>query len=204
MERQIPLSQALWGLDWSRALPHELTADGVTVEASSFQRSLPFIRDHYAAIFEEDPGSPFSTDVTGPAKARWYQQMGDFFELREDGRTIGLLLGEPADWSTYYIRSAAVLREHQGRQLISTFCLRVLFKELERAGVERVECDTSPANLAMAHVLGRLRFNATGTNLSERWGALIRFTKFLNPERERTFLDQLCSGVKYQLRQQRQ
>jgi hypothetical protein len=77
---------------------------------------------------------------------------------------------------------------------------KVLFEELKRVGVERVECDTSPANLVMVHIMGRLRFNVTGTCLSERWGAYIHFTRFLNSDNERTFLRQFCSGVKYQLR----
>jgi hypothetical protein len=50
------------------------------------------------------------------------------------------------------------------------------------------------------HIMGRLRFNVTGTCLSERWGANVHFTKFLNGDNERTFLQQFCSGVKYQLR----
>ena len=76
----------------------------------------------------------------------------------------------------------------------------MLFEQLKRAGVERVEADTSPANMATMHLLTRLRFNMTGTTLSERWGAHVHFTKFLDERSEGVFLEQFCSGVKYQVR----
>jgi hypothetical protein len=52
----------------------------------------------------------------------------------------------------------------------------------------------------MMHIATRLKFNQTGTLLSERWGAMVHFTKFLSEEKEEVFLRQFCSGVKYQLR----
>jgi hypothetical protein len=50
------------------------------------------------------------------------------------------------------------------------------------------------------YVLTRARFNITGSLMSERWGALIRFTKFLNERGEDTFLQQFCRGAWYQQR----
>lgn len=194
------LSNSLWGIDWSLRLPHRLTDDGVVVEWSSFEHSLPFVQKHYTEIFDErSESSPFVTKVN-EAKARYYREVGDFFEFVHAGRTVGLLIGTPVDWSTYYIRSAAALPDYQGRGVVQRF-FPVLFDELKRSGVERVEADTSPANMATMHLLTRLRFNVTGTVLTERWGAHVHFTKFLDEESENVFLRQFCSGVKYQLRE---
>jgi GNAT superfamily N-acetyltransferase len=193
-----PLSRLLWGFSWSDVLPYSVS-DDVVVAFSSFDRALPFIREHYAEIFHEDPNvSPFITKIDA-ARQRYYRFAGDFFEFLHDGCTVGLLIGTPIDWGSYYIRSAAALPRYQGKQIIQRF-FPVLFEQLKRAGVERVEADTSPSNMATMHLLTRLRFNMTGTVLSERWGANVHFTKFLDEASEAVFLDQFCSGVKYQLR----
>src|SRR6185503_19487640 len=103
------------------------------------------------------------------------------------------------DWSTYHIRFCAFLPEYQGRQLLQRF-FPTFFRILKQAGVERIETETSPSNLAIMHIMNRFHFNVTGTLMSERWGALVRFTKFLDEESERVFLQQFCTGIKYQAR----
>jgi ribosomal protein S18 acetylase RimI-like enzyme len=193
------LSKTLWDVDWSLLLPQSVTDDGVSVEWSCFERAAPFVRAHYAEIFEEAGGSPFDTRLED-AKTRYYRAVGDFFEFVHEGRTVGLLIGTPIDWSSYYIRSAAALPAYQGRKIVQRF-FPLLFAQLKAAGVERIEADTSPANMATIQLLTRLRFNVTGTLLSERWGATLHLTKFLHEESENVFLRQFCSGVKYQLRE---
>jgi RimJ/RimL family protein N-acetyltransferase len=193
------LSRTLWDLDWSRHLPFALGE--MTIEQSSYERAEPFVAAHYPSIFEEDAGStPFSSSQRSSSKARYYQALGDFFEFKLAARTIGLVVCTPLDWATYYVRSAGLLPEYQGSQAIQHFFSRLVFDVLREAGVERVELDVAPSNLAMMHVVTRLRFNATGTLLSERWGAHVHFTKFLSQGSEHTFIEQFCSGPKYQLR----
>jgi hypothetical protein len=196
-----PLSELLWGIRWADWLPFDL-GGGCSVHASSLAASTPFIRRNYARIFEDDGTSPFRNDVLTPAKARYYEHCADFFEFTHKGEIVGLLVCDPLDWSTYYIRSAAVLPEHQGRQLVQRFFTNLAFDQLARAGVCRADIDVSPSNLAMLHIATRLRFNPTGTVLTERWGALTRFTKFLSDDAHQIFLEQFCSGVKYQRRPQ--
>ena len=193
------LSEQFWGLDWARHFPVELTDDGITVHVSGYEAALPFIGEHYRAIFHEDASSAFSTTRLNEQKANYYRLAGDFFEIKEAERTIGLVVGTPVDWSTYYIRSAAVLPEFQCRQLAPRV-LNVLFVHLAAAGVERVEADTSPSNLRVVQILTNLRFNVTGSVLSDRWGAQVRFTRFLDAPSEDVFLRQFCMGVNYQLR----
>lgn len=192
------LSKTLWGIDWSEHLPLAM-GDGIVVHASTFERSLPFIREHYAAIFHEDAQSPFSTTRVGSQKERYYRLAGDFFEFKDGEKTIGLLIGTPVDWSTYYIRSAAVLPEYSGRRTIQDL-LPVMFGVLRVAGIERVEADTQPSNLATMHILNRLHFNVTGTSLSDRWGAQVHLTLFLNEVCENVFLSRFCAGVGYRRR----
>ena len=197
-----PLSETLWDLRWDEHLPFDLGA-GCSVRTSSFERAKPFVLEHYAAIFEDDPSSPFSSEPSAPSKARYYRHCADFFEFIHAGSVIGLLVADPLDWSTYYVRSAAILPDHHGRQAVQRFFTALAFDRLARAGVARIDIDVSPSNLAMHHIATRLRFNPSGTLLTDRWGALTRFTKFLGPDEERTFVDTFCTGVKYQLRSRR-
>lgn len=197
-----PMSQQLWGIEWAAQLPFE--SGGFRVELSNYTRAKLFVAANYAAVFEEDAAaSPFATDFSA-VKHRYYEVFGDFFEFFHGDELAGLLICTPTDWSSYYIRSAAMIPKFQGHSIIQKFYTSVLFPVLQRAGVERVEFDTSPSNLAMMHIAARLRFNNAGTILSERWGAMIHFTKFLAADKEDVFLRQFCAGVKYQTRERAQ
>ena len=200
--RRATLTETLWGLDWRSHLP-VVVCRGVSVHASTLEESLSFIRTHYAQIFREDPDSPFPAGRVTVAKERYYRAAGDFFEFKAGDRTVALLVGTAVDWSTYYIRSAAALPEVQGKKVIQRF-FPCMFELLRAAGVERVEADTSPSNMATLHLLTRLRFNATGTLLSDRCGALVHFTRFLDVQSEEVFVRRLCTGIPYQLRERTQ
>ncbi len=195
---RLQLSETLWGIRWEDILPHQVTRD-VTVVASSFDQALPFIQANYSTIFEDEGVDRFFNSQTPTLKARYYRTAGDFFEFKRGPRTVGLLIGTAVDWSTYYIRSAASLPEFQGSQMIQRF-FTPMFALLKAAGVERIEAETSPTNLAVIHLLSRMRFNPSGTVLTDRWGALLKLTRYLNPSAERVFIDQFCSGVHYQSR----
>jgi hypothetical protein len=192
------LSEALWGIRWREMLPRPVTKD-VVVVPSSFEQARPFIEAHYSTIFEDDGVGRFLRSGATAALNRYYEAVGDFFEFKMGPRTVGLLIGTPTDWSTYYIRSAAALPEVQGKKVIQRF-FPEMFAVLKAAGVERVEAETSPSNTATLHLLSRLRFNPSGTVLTDRWGALMRFTCFLDDAAEQVFLDQFCVGVRYQCR----
>lgn len=193
------LAQVLWDLDWANYMPVKLGNTGVTVRLTSFDAALPFIQANYAAIFEEDPeSSPFKqeTNIRG-AKERYYRLFGDCFAFKDGSETIGLLIGVPADWSSYYIRSVAILPKFQGKKLVRLF-LHEMFEALRDVGVERVDVDTSPSNFAALRLYQSVHFNPTGMVLSDRWGANVHLTKFLDDASERVFLRQYCAGVPYQ------
>jgi GNAT superfamily N-acetyltransferase len=192
-------SRFFWDIDWAEWLPRPLTQDGIALHLGTIESAMPFISAHYAEIFEQDLERErfFHEPFDGP-KLRYYQT-ADVFEIRHSDRTVGLLIGAPSDWSTYYLRTMAVLPAYQGRQLPRVI-FPALFERLARVGVRRVEAETSPSNLATVLILTRMRFNITGSVLSERWGALLRLTKYLDDQAEGAFLDKFCSGIRYQQR----
>lgn len=180
------LSAKLWGLDLTRHLPRTLTHDGITAVAGDLTRIRTFIAEEFPS-FGEEIVSPTQNEVVAGAK-RWYLASAcDAIELRLDDRTIGVYVGAPEDWSSYYIRNFAVIQMYQRPALIRRFLRECVFEPLANAGVERVVADTSPANLAMARFFSELHFHCTGHQLSERWGPLVRYTLFLDPACEAAF-----------------
>jgi RimJ/RimL family protein N-acetyltransferase len=188
------LSQRLWALDWSALLPWTLE-DGVQLECGSVEDVLAFVRDRYATIFATDPDDRrFLHEQPSVAKQR-FLECSDRFAFREKGRVIGVLVGNPVDWSTYYWRTVAFLPEHQGRGLLAAALART-DEVMRAAGIERVEGDAAPANYRQVRLLLRLGYCITGQNNSERWGAMLRLTKFLRHEAEHVFLEQFCKDSK--------
>jgi hypothetical protein len=185
------LSELLWGIRWGNILPIECT-EGVTVHAASYDEAMRFVRAHYEEIFPSVPGSPFGRVEINPAKERYYRHAADFFEFRKSGEAVAILICDPTDWGTYYIRSAGAKRDCQGHGAIQRF-FPFLFETLARAGVERVEAEAAPTNPTSIQHLTRLGFRITGTLMTERWGALVRLVKFLSPERENVFVSQFCA-----------
>jgi hypothetical protein len=102
-------------------------------------------------------------------------------------------MGNPIDWSSYYIRTAALLPDYRGRDLNAKL-ITLLSNELANAGVERIEADTSPTNAAVLQVLClELDFRVTSTSMSERWGGLVHLTRFLTERAETVFHRQFCN-----------
>ena len=116
-----PLSQKLWDLDWAQLLPWSF--EEVTVEVGTFDEALPFVAEHYARIFGTDElAGRFLVEAMTPAKRRFGAEM-DVFLFRAEGRTVGIFMSHPSDWSTYYMRTAALLPEYRGRHLVSRFMM---------------------------------------------------------------------------------
>jgi hypothetical protein len=185
------LSERLWGLDWDRVLPWTLD-DGISVESAAFDDALPFIQEHYASIFGTDAHEQrFLASPMTEAKRRFCAE-SDVFLFRIGSRTVGLLLANPIDWSTYYMRSVAILSEFRERHLLTRFMERS-YEPLRKAGVERIEGECSPANTPMMRMLVGQGFLVTSTANSERWGSTVRFTKFLTEDHEAVFLRQFSN-----------
>jgi hypothetical protein len=184
------LSRRLWDLDWGKHLPWHF--DEITVEHADFDGAVPFMKAHYGTIFEaESKASRFLHDPMTDAKLRYCREM-DVFLFRDAGATVGVVLSHPTDWSSYYVRSAAFLPAYRGRNLQSRW-FEASYAPLRAVGVERIEAECAPSNAVTVCILNKLGFAVTATSNTERFGALVRFTKFLQEEAETTFLRQFCA-----------
>src|SRR6516165_8660964 len=158
-----PLSQRWWGLDWRDVLPFHFE-DG-RAEFATTADVLPFMREHYPAIFgAKDVESRFLESPMTEAKRRFFAEM-DCFLFRVDGEVAGVFMAHPWDWNSYYVRSTALLPQYRGRRLLGR-----LEEPLRAAGVERIETEVSPANAPMVRTVGEQGFIVTGQTATERWG----------------------------------
>lgn len=173
------MSERLWDLRWSA-----WSIDDITVEPCTFADAMPFIAEHYPRIFPSEPNRFFTEKMT-PAKQRFYAE-SDAFLFRLEGTTVGVFIGQPIDWATYYLRTTAILREHRGRNIFGRF-VEGLSATLRGCGVQRIEFDTSPANVAINRVMLGLGAIVTGTLNTDRWGALLHHTLHLEPEAAHVF-----------------
>ncbi len=140
---------------------------------------------------------PFFEEEFTAAKQRYYQEMADCFMFYKGELCYAVFIGTPTDWSSYYLRYAAFIKDFRNggrfQQLVSHF-----IHILKANSVVRIETDIAPSNLANIHLFNKLQFNITGITLSERWGALVHFTKILDLTAEKVFLDQFCVGTRPQ------
>jgi len=188
VEREaLPMSQRLWNLDWRAVLPWHF--DDGRAEFATPEEALPFVQDHYGAIFgQKDLEGRFLPSPTTEAKRRFFGEM-DYFLFRVDQHVAGVLMGHPTDWTTYYIRSAALLPEYRERRVLTRFLER-LDQPLRAAGIERVEAECSPANVPVVRLLTAQGYVATASMSSERWGLMLRYTKFLSEDARAAFMRQ--------------
>ncbi|HLD99337.1 MAG TPA: GNAT family N-acetyltransferase [Bdellovibrionota bacterium] len=204
------LSSRIWNLNWSTYFPFNIPgnipgetsgeASNLTVQLSSFDTVAHFLAPNFGRIYEEDlNATPFLCFETSEAKNRFYREAADFFAFKDGEKTIGVLVGNPLDWSTYYLRNVSILPEYQNRNIFQPFFGHLL-SILADNSVERAEADIALSNLRQVHILNKLGFNITGMTNSERWGATARFTKFFSRKHETAFLDQFCLGMQHQLK----
>lgn len=184
------MSQRYWGLSWPSLLPWRFEGE-IDCECSTIEEIRPFMQESYSTIFE-GTADRWLRDPVSPAKIRFYQE-SDVFVLRQSGRIVGVLLANPSDWNTYYLRSVAFLPQCQNRGIVSDWIERAA-EVLKEHGVLRFETEIAPGNVRAMHLLNRLGFVATGTLLTARWGALVRMTRYLNSEAGEFFAERFCMG----------
>jgi hypothetical protein len=150
-------------------------------------RIRAFLANEFPTLTEEGlaaaPLDPLLADTK-----RWYLgQACDLVEMQKDGETIGAMIGAPEDWSTYYLRIYAVSPRYQ-RPILTRRFYECMVEPLLACSVQRVVTDTSPTNASAARRLSEMNFHVTGQQLSDRYGPLIRYTKFLDPTAEAAFV----------------
>jgi hypothetical protein len=186
--RPIRTSQRLWDLDWNQVLPW--TIGGVRVEAPPFETAAPFVAEHLPQIFGTQNSGRFLDEAMTEAKRRFANEM-DVFLFTDRGTPVGVFLAHPTDWSTYYLRMGFFTTDWRDKRIGSEFLER-LCEPLARAGVERLEAEVSPMNSPTIRAFAAQRWLVTSMVSSERWGNLVRYTKFLNQDAEAVFRRQLC------------
>jgi GNAT superfamily N-acetyltransferase len=181
----------LWGIDWSACFPSELTP-GISVHVGPSDTVSQFLGEHFVSIFGEGSSAGFWQEA-GSAKERYLRHACDGFVVRDRGVDVGVVIFNPVDWSTYYLRMMAFLPHYQGRELGPMVVARVA-EVLAPVGVERFELETAPSNTRALNAAFAAGFVMTGNTMSERWGALCRLTRFLNVGAEQSYLDRYCLG----------
>lgn len=186
-----PLSKRWLGLDWSAILPWELGE--YRVELGTLEDVIGFVGRHYAEMFgsDADEGRFLSEPMT-PAKRRVLAD-SDLFVIRDGSEIVGLQVSAPTDWSTYYVRSFALLPAARRPGLAESLARRVADTLVEH-GVRRIENDTTPTNVANLMVTTHLGYVTTGTLASDRWGVMLRRTLYLDSAAEDVFRGQFCAG----------
>jgi hypothetical protein len=188
------LSARFWGLDLCKGLPRLMSRDGVEAVRGDLGRVRDFLVHEFPSFTEEELGAVPDPRMLD-AKRLYLSTACDLVELRHEDRTVGVIVGAPEDWSSYYVRIFAVLPSYQRPALTRRFGRECLFEPLAEHHVERVVAETSPTNLAMSRALSEMHFHVTGHHLSERWGALVRYTKFLDPAREAAFQQRFVAAL---------
>jgi hypothetical protein len=182
------LSKQFWGVDLCEQLPRAISQDGTQAVPGDLGRIQQFLTQHFSCLREEAT-SAASNNWLATVKRTYLANSSDLVELRHEDRTVGAVIGAPEDWATYYVRIFAMAPNFQKRPLIRRFIRECLFEPLAACGVQRITAETSPANHAMARLFTELQFHVTGHQLTERWGPLVRYTKFLDRTCEAAFLE---------------
>jgi ribosomal protein S18 acetylase RimI-like enzyme len=188
------LSEKFWSLDLGARLPRVMSRDGTEATTGDLDRIRSFLRRDFPSLTEEGLGNALSPMIA--KTKRWYLGAAcDLIELRHRGATVGAIIGAPEDWSTYYVRIFAVSPSFQRPALTRRYARECLVEPLAAHGVQRIVAETSPANLAMSRGLTELHFHVTGHQLSERYGPLVRYTRFLDPAAEAAFLSRFAGST---------
>jgi len=196
------LSSTLYQILWDKHFPWSLPSSDVIVQHSDYDEVSAFLRANFSRIFGVDPSVPKFFDKDSiESKGRYYENCADLFAFKHSNIVVATFIGNPVDWSTYYLRHMAILPEFQGFGLYQEF-LSYYLGILKSAGVHRVEVDISPLNSPCIHIHAKNGFKVTGQLTTDRWGVTTRYSKFLNPECEDIFFDRFCSGIRSQNPQQ--
>ena len=186
------MSRRWLGLCWGDHLPWDV--GGVRIELATIEDALPFIRDAYPTIFRTEAGDDrFLADPMTESKLAFYRE-SDVFLIKDGTAQVGLQIGHPTDWSSYYVRSVALLPDYRRRGIVPELTTRMV-DVLAHAGIQRIEGDIPPANVANMLAQTRLGYVATGVLNHDRWGSTVRLTRHISTDSSDVFRQQFCMGT---------
>lgn len=197
-------SRELLGLPLQTYFPFETKDSSGRITArirlSNPEEFSGFLQKNHEAVSRTSGGRPqFISESTTPAKQKYFEHLCDFFAFERDGRVLGVSLASVSDWSTYYLRYVFLMPELRSTGVFPAMIERLILL-CQNTAVHRIEVDVSVSNLPGVKLYTSLGFNPTGTLISDRWGANLRLTRFVNPVHEKSFLQNFCTGEPYQLR----
>ena len=129
---------------------------GISVHTTSFEGALPFIgRALRDPVRERRPR--FYEEAMSDAKRRFYAET-DVFVFRMEQTDIGIAIGHPSDWATYYMRTRRRFFPRLAVAASSVRSTRAWLELVRAVGAERMEMDASPGNAAMTSMLFRNGF----------------------------------------------
>lgn len=185
------LSEILYGIDWGERLPVQF--GDYDLRKGSAKSLFEFTEQNQSVVVGEETFPSYKESIE--RKIKYYEFCSDVFDFYLGDEIIGVVVGNPYDWCSYYLRYILIKKEHQGHNLQNQW-VRFMVEQLSRYNVERIEVDFSPAHTAQLLHYQRMGFYFVGSTLSERWGSILRYVKFINPQRRDKYLDQFCHGVK--------
>lgn len=186
------LAEKVWQLNWGDYFPYYDENHAVLYERTDYDGFVRFMRASQGVIKHTTlSDSRFLTSGSGATKNRYYDLAADIFVFKKEHEPIGIFLGNLMDWSTYYLRYACVLPEYRRQGVWRNF-LDYLLEILRVHRVHRVEGEVYPTNQAEISFLNKQGFVVTGNRLTDRWGSLLIFTKFIQPKNKEVFLEQFC------------
>lgn len=179
------MTEIVWGLDWKNHLPLNLgNYELVQSDFNEFSALKKLPNSFF--ITAESTNDSFVKDTASVSKEEYLKLVSDFFTIKKDGEVVGVVVCEILDWSTYYLRYITVAKEHRSQNLTSLF-VKAVEQTLHLYSVDKITCDVSPSNLRQVSRMSQAGYVYTGNILSERFGANMRLTKFLNDESWKVF-----------------
>lgn len=197
------LSSQLWNIEWNHfiSLFGEI-APGINLRVASHEEITSFLNDQTLDPEEliEGRNEAFSFNKFDVHKRKFLSEFCDGFSIYDErqGIMVGAVIGQTTDWSTYYIRYVLLTKRSRGAGIFQGF-IGFLSFALAAKGIERLEIEISPLNTVQLHLLNKLGFCVSSTSVTDRWGYLLRFTKFFTKEAQLIFMNQFCAGPINQL-----
>lgn len=181
------MSLRFFGLDWREHLPRRIGE--LDLVLGDIDEARTFIQTRFQTVFgRTEVDERWWSEDFDQNKQRFCQE-ADILLCRRGDETVGLVMGHPSDWSSYYIRTICISAEFRGAGFASLL-VTWMGEVLGRHGVSRLEGDVSPGNQAQCIAQARAGCLVTGVSNSERWGTLLRYTRFLHPSVEEIYCRQ--------------
>ena len=173
--------------------PFKIPSLGVTMDHGDFSTTFRFIEKHHDRIFDSVHSDHFFQEPMTDKKEAFLRDRTDHFLFQKDGAVMGVVMGNPIDWCSYYVRYCAFEEQFQKLGIVQ-HSFPVLIDYISSMGFQQIEIDVSPSNHPQIQVMNRTGFVITGQFNSEKWGSLLRFTKYIDTQRQKTFLRIFTQG----------